>query len=419
MYRFFTAAAVAAVAAAFTLIIFLSANISWAAEHSYSKLKNKVVMLDSGHGGGDSGAFRHGVKESDLNLAAALKLRKYLELLGAKVIMTRDSDHAVSLNERFNAVETKKPDLFISLHHNDASDNFYNSAGFKNYSEVYFSSLYDGGLENITAGLCFYEAFKELHKVNSVKLKPGYFKVIRSKTTPSILIEPFFMGEETLVKLAKTPAYARHEALTYLKAINNYFNRISEPPAEKYPFIPPGGLNAETAAVFLSAAGERGDAFLQTAAGLLDANNIKTVINSNNFLNGCNISRHYIFKLMTIKNYLEAELLESYIEAIRSNAVSAKIHVSFTFNASAPDLVSAYYRSDNGKKLSALLIDNFKRIGANLESQPASFYVLSSTSAVTAVVNLNPERINLNDRHILFGINLAVYNAVKTYLMSK
>jgi N-acetylmuramoyl-L-alanine amidase len=413
MYKFFAAAA-----AAFTLITFLSDNISWAAEHNYSNLKNKVIMLDSGHGGDDSGAIRHGVKESRLNLAAALELRKYLELLGAKVIMTRDSDRAVSLNERFDAVETKKPDLFISLHHNDASDNFYKSADFKNYTEVYFSSLYDGGLENITSGLCFYEAFKELHKVNSVKLKPGYFKVIRSKTTPSILMEPFFMGEERLVKLAASPAYARHEALTYIKAINAYFNRISEPLPDKCQFTTLAGLNFETAAVFLSAAGGN-EKFLQTAASLLNANNIKTVVNSNNFMDGRNISRHYISKLLTVKNYLEADLLEAYIEAIRSNAVSAKIHVSFTFNAGAPESVSAYYRSDNGKKLSALLIDNFKKIGASLEFQPASFYVLSSTSSVTAVVNLNPARINLNDKHILFSINSAVYNAVKTYLISK
>ncbi len=412
MFKFFTAAA-----AALTLAVLFSSNISWAAPHKYSNLKNKLIMLDSGHGGEDSGAVRHEVKESHLNLAAALELLKYLELLGAKVIMTRDSDRAVSLNERFDALETHKPDLFISLHHNDASDNFYKADNFKNYTEVYFSSLYDGGLENITSGLCFYEAFKELYKVNSVKLKPGYFKVIRSKTTPSILMEPFFMGEEGLVKLATSPAYIRHEALTYLKAINSYFNRLSETAAGEPSFTPLAGLNAETAAVFLNA--NACETFLQTAASLLNAADIKTVINSDNFMDGRNISRHYISKLLTIKNHFETDMLASYIEAIRSNAVSAKIHISITFNPEAPCTVSAYYRSDNGKKLSAALINNFKQIGIDIEFQPASFYVLSSTSAVTTVINLNPRRVNINDKHIVFTINSAVYNAVKTYLINK
>lgn len=406
-------------------IMSLNTGLSFAQGVDYSNIKGKIIMLDPGHGGDDSGAVRHGVKESHLNLAAALNLKKYLEFLGARVIMTRAEDLAVSLNARYDETAKTSPDLFISLHHNDASDGFYQKPGFKNYTEVYFSALYDGGLENINSGLSFYDAFKGLHGVGTVKLKPGYFKVIRNKKVPSILMEPFFMGEEKLVRRAAYPSYARHEALVYLRAAAEYFNKMKgegrESAAVKPAAIPAlEALSAETYDVFLSSGAN--ETFLKTAEELLNTAGIKAVSNGADFLENKNISAHYISKLMTIKDYFEPDMFSGYIEAIRSNSVGAKVHVSLSFDRSRPSAAYAYYKSDNGKKLCEKLIENFKAAGISLEFKPDSFYVLSSTSAVTAVINVNPETSGFNaagGRHNTFKFNMAVYSAVKTYLTKK
>lgn len=405
-------------------IALLNTNLSFAQGVDYSNIKGRVIMLDPGHGGDDSGAIRHGVKESHLNLAAALNLKKYLEILGAKVIMTRAEDRAVPLNARYDETAKTSPDLFVSLHHNDASDGFYQQPGFKNYTEVYFSALYDGGLENINSGLSFYEAFQKLHGVGSVKLKPGYFKVIRNKKVPSILMEPFFMGEEKLVRRAAYPSYARHEALVYLRAAAEYFNKMKQSARESAAVQPAAipsldALSAETFDVFLSCGAN--EAFLKTAEELLNTAGISAVSNGDNFLDDKNISAHYISKLLTVKDYFEPDMFSAYIEAIRSNSVGAKVHVSLSFDRSRPSAAYAYYKSDNGKKLCEKLIENFKTAGISLEFKPDSFYVLSSTSSVTAVININPDTAGFDaaGRHSIFKANMAVYSAIKTYLTKK
>ncbi|MBQ9544607.1 MAG: N-acetylmuramoyl-L-alanine amidase [Clostridia bacterium] len=55
--------------------------------------KSQVYIIDPGHGGIDGGAIGvNGVYEKDVNLAIAMKIGRFLELSGAKVIYTRDSD---------------------------------------------------------------------------------------------------------------------------------------------------------------------------------------------------------------------------------------------------------------------------------------------------------------------------------------
>jgi N-acetylmuramoyl-L-alanine amidase len=85
------------------------------------KLK-KVIVIDAGHGGKDPGAAGAASREKDLNLAAALALKKRLEKSGRyKVVMTRDRDVFVPLESRVQIARSAGADLFISLH-SDAAD---------------------------------------------------------------------------------------------------------------------------------------------------------------------------------------------------------------------------------------------------------------------------------------------------------
>lgn len=78
-----------------------------------------IVVIDAGHGGRDPGAigrFR-GIHEKDVTLAAARHLRDVLQASGRyRVVMTRNSDRFLELEERLQIARANNADLFISLH---------------------------------------------------------------------------------------------------------------------------------------------------------------------------------------------------------------------------------------------------------------------------------------------------------------
>lgn len=80
----------------------------------------KRVVVDPGHGGHDAGAIGYaGMMEKDVVLDVGKKLQKILtEELGVEVIMTRDTDVFIPLEERTAIANTAGADLFVSLHCN-------------------------------------------------------------------------------------------------------------------------------------------------------------------------------------------------------------------------------------------------------------------------------------------------------------
>lgn len=84
------------------------------------------VVIDPGHGGRDPGAVARfgGGHEKDVNLAAGLILRELLNATGRyDVIMTRDTDVFVELEDRVRIARESRADLFISLHADSAGNN--------------------------------------------------------------------------------------------------------------------------------------------------------------------------------------------------------------------------------------------------------------------------------------------------------
>jgi N-acetylmuramoyl-L-alanine amidase len=77
----------------------------------------RVIVIDPGHGGIDAGASTTGALEKDIALAIARKLRTTLQSrLGATVLLTRDSDVALTSEARAAVANNNRADLFISLH---------------------------------------------------------------------------------------------------------------------------------------------------------------------------------------------------------------------------------------------------------------------------------------------------------------
>jgi N-acetylmuramoyl-L-alanine amidase len=79
----------------------------------------QTVVLDPGHGGRDPGALgAYGLREKDVTLRLARALRPRLVARGFRVVMTRDSDRSLSLEERTALAEGVGGDVFVSLHTN-------------------------------------------------------------------------------------------------------------------------------------------------------------------------------------------------------------------------------------------------------------------------------------------------------------
>lgn len=88
------------------------------------KSDKEIVVIDPGHGGEDEGCARAGVEEKEINLQIGLALRDKLEQMGYEVLLTRETDVEVSLEERANLANAASADVYVSIHQNawDTSD---------------------------------------------------------------------------------------------------------------------------------------------------------------------------------------------------------------------------------------------------------------------------------------------------------
>ena len=81
-----------------------------------------------------------GDAEKDINLKIALELQKLLKNMGANVIMTRECDGTISLNDRIKIAHENDADIFVSIHLNSIGDvpiNIHKNKG----TSVYYCKL--------------------------------------------------------------------------------------------------------------------------------------------------------------------------------------------------------------------------------------------------------------------------------------
>lgn len=85
----------------------------------------RVIVIDAGHGGHDPGASgRNGTYERDVTLEAARELRRQLENTGRyDVVLTRDTDVYLTLQQRVQVAADVRADLFLSIHADSVPSN--------------------------------------------------------------------------------------------------------------------------------------------------------------------------------------------------------------------------------------------------------------------------------------------------------
>ncbi|MCG0275977.1 MAG: N-acetylmuramoyl-L-alanine amidase family protein [Thermosediminibacteraceae bacterium] len=182
---------------------------------SGNPLKGKIIVVDPGHGGTDPGAIYSGIKEKDLNLDIALRLRRLLEEKGARVVMTRESDIYVDLYTRAGIANEVGADLFVSIHNNSST----------NPSTSGTMTLYYPTPEKEAFAKILQKAVVETVGLPNLGIvqRPNLV-VTRETKMPSALVECAFMSNGKDLALLQTESFRQKVAEGILKGILNYFS---------------------------------------------------------------------------------------------------------------------------------------------------------------------------------------------------
>ena len=162
-----------------------------------NSLLGKVIYLDPGHGGIDSGTTYKNIYEKDINLILCKKLKEALILKGATVYLTRetDKDLALSKNNRKRSdlinraylINKTKPDIYLSIHLNYLQNTKYKGL------QIFYNNKNKEN-EIIANSLTKYIREKTWN-VRDPKINNTYY-MYRNITTPGVLIEVGFLSNQ-------------------------------------------------------------------------------------------------------------------------------------------------------------------------------------------------------------------------------
>jgi len=151
-----------------------------------------TVVIDAGHGGWDDGAIAsNGLREKNINLSIARKVKQLASEYGVNVVLTRDQDvlsggsknKRASLHYRANLPAEQKADLFISLHTDanvgEGQDGFH----------IYLSKENSHFQQSARLGSALIDALKPTYRVgDELRENAGHVWVLRAATVPAVMI---------------------------------------------------------------------------------------------------------------------------------------------------------------------------------------------------------------------------------------
>ena len=179
-------------------------------------LKGLKIAIDAGHGGTELGAIGClNDNEKDVNLEISKILKEKLETNGANVIMTREDDSFVGLNDRVEIANKNNAQIFISIHNNALPDSaaHLKSTGSETY---YFYSQSKELAKDVVEALAKETGFKN----NGAKAQS--FAVVRNTNCPAILVEVgYIINPEDNAKLIDKD-YQNKIAEAILHGLENY-----------------------------------------------------------------------------------------------------------------------------------------------------------------------------------------------------
>ena len=218
----------------------------------------RKVVVDPGHGGRDPGAIGvGGVREKDVNLRLSKLLARRLRARSFKVVMTREKDRYVDLEERTVIAESAGGDLFVSIHANAARNRslrgvevYYLDAGHRRHNldvAARENGVSRGELDDLQTTLSRLRVAEASHhskaladtvhedlvqglsetyaSVPDLGVKQGPFYVLFMSSMPSILVETGFLTHRKEAKLLKSERYLDTVAAQIAAGVGHYRNR--------------------------------------------------------------------------------------------------------------------------------------------------------------------------------------------------
>jgi N-acetylmuramoyl-L-alanine amidase len=182
------------------------------------------LYLDPGHGGSDPGAQGNGLREKDIALDIALKIRSILRnnYENVEIRMSRTSDISKSLAQRTNEANSWGADYYLSIH-----CNAYNGSA-EGYEDFIHSSLSD-----FSAAAKYQDIMHtEIINVNQLRdrgQKKANFHVLREATMPALLTENGFIDNEQDAALMKQSSWRQKVAQGHVNGLARAFNLKRKP----------------------------------------------------------------------------------------------------------------------------------------------------------------------------------------------
>ncbi|RQW75466.1 hypothetical protein EBB45_06890 [Lysinibacillus composti] len=187
---------------------------------SGSVLKDRVIVLDPGHGGKDPGTGYSSYYEKAIVLKVGKLVQQKLEDAGAKVVMTRTGDTYPTLQDRVDITSKNYGEIFVSIHVNSAS-----SASAKGTETYYTVSSGDMYKEDIDLATYINSEIVRNANMDNRGVRNTPYYVVRNMIIPSVLVElGFISNSEDRAKLVNS-TYVEKFAQSIYNGIEKYYQK--------------------------------------------------------------------------------------------------------------------------------------------------------------------------------------------------
>ncbi|HEY3780008.1 MAG TPA: N-acetylmuramoyl-L-alanine amidase [Fimbriimonadaceae bacterium] len=186
----------------------------------------KIIVIDPGHGGSDSGTVSpdRSCKEKDLTLQIATDLAQELTAAGAKVIMTRDTDIFIPLKDRPAVANNNGANLFISIHVNSNATLNSTRSGTTTY---YHGHAPLGQMlgESVEHEIASTSGIPELGTLSDLTRFPrSGMAVLRYSNVPAILVETAYITCPVDRSKLCSPSFQMNLARSIVRGIKEFFS---------------------------------------------------------------------------------------------------------------------------------------------------------------------------------------------------
>lgn len=180
-------------------------------------IKTQTIIIDPGHGAHDPGAVANGLKEKDINLSVALKVKSLFQDTGFNIALTRESDVFVSLSDRVNFAKKMNGNVFVSIHTNagggTGTETYYYSAAATNpYVE-----------KSKKLAQCIQKRLVEAWNAADRGVKKGNLHVLRENNMPAVLVELGFIDRKEDAEKLGSPYWQEKAAKAIYLGILDYY----------------------------------------------------------------------------------------------------------------------------------------------------------------------------------------------------